>query len=766
MRAKILIVTGIFPPDSGGPASYVPKMAAALCERGHEVDVVTLSDRRDHDDSAWPFGLRRIRRGLFWPWRILLTIWVVWRLARKKDIVYVNGLGTEAALGAWLAGKPTVHKIVGDYAWERARSRGWFGGTLDEFQTARKWLRLRLLAFVRTFPLRGASRVIVPSDYLRRIVCGWGIPPEKVSVVYNAPATSPRIAEDVTSASSPNVVDVPPFSGTTLITVCRLVPWKGVDALIRLIAATPDTRLLVAGDGALRGSLEALAASCGVKERVVFLGQVPHAAVRSLLQQANIFVLNSSYEGLPHVVLEAMEAGAPVIATDAGGTSEVVEDQVTGLLIPPGDDVALARAVERLRHDSALAEGLAAAARRRLKSGHTFEAMVHATESHLMECAGLSEGLSVLSLGSTRGLWEGEGAEDYQRLIGYGAHLDRYVLVTSSYKRHKLAPRRLAPNVEAIPTNSFSPLDGLLRMFCIGARALRERKASLIQAQDPLFSGVAGLCLAKLFRLPLVVCVYGPNVYDAYWRRSHWSHRLLAPLGRWVLEGAQCIQVDGQLTARSLIAAGHRPGRIAVKPVVPNNLSCFLNVARSGPVRPTPRFLYAGRLARQKNLPLMLRAAKQLKAQGCRFELVLVGSGPEEATVRRAIERDGLGDCVRCLPAVPREEIVGVFADADAFVLSSDFEGYPRVLMEAAAAALPVVTTAVSGADEAVVDGATGFLVPIGELDPLVARLAQLARDPALRLRMGQAARRHIAERLDPADNAPRQLAIWQKVAQ
>ena len=150
---NVLIVTGIFPPDSGGPASYVPKLATALCQRGHGVDVVTLSDGLDQDDKAWPFPVHRIRRQLFWLWRLVLTTWTIWRLSRGKDIVYVNGLSSEAALGAWFARRPAVHKIVGDYAWERAQGRNWFPGTLDEYQLAPKSLRLRLLDAIRTRPL-------------------------------------------------------------------------------------------------------------------------------------------------------------------------------------------------------------------------------------------------------------------------------------------------------------------------------------------------------------------------------------------------------------------------------------------------------------------------------------------------------------------------------------------------------------------------------------------------------------------------------------
>lgn len=378
---NILMVTGIFPPDRGGPASYVPRMAAALIARGHRVEVLCLSDRLDHDDSAFGFPVRRLRRGIFWPTRILLTALAVWRAALRNQIVFVSGLGAESAVGALLAGGcPTVYKIVGDYAWERAVGRGAFSGTIDEYQTAAKTPMLRFFDWVRTFPLQLARRIIVPSRYLQRIVSGWPVRAEKIHVVYNA---TPPVGDGPSAAAT-----LPAWSGKTLLTVCRLVPWKGVDALIRLVAQLPDTRLVIAGDGQVRGELGDLATQTGVADRVIFLGDVPNREVAGYLRQADVFVLNSTYEGLPHVVLEAMAAGTPVIATDAGGTGEVVEHGATGLLIPVGDAAALRSAVERLCTDAALRAQLTAEAGRRLAAHFSFDAMIHGTEAVLAAEAG------------------------------------------------------------------------------------------------------------------------------------------------------------------------------------------------------------------------------------------------------------------------------------------------------------------------------------------------------------------------------------------
>jgi len=114
--------------------------------------------------------------------------------------------------------------------------------------------------------------------------------------------------------------------------------------------------------------------------------------VPAYLRAADAFVLNSSYEGLPHVVLEAMEVGVPVVATDAGGTGEVVVHERTGLLVPVGDGGALLEAVRRLWDAPGLAVQLVEAARLELGRRFSHEGMVGATERVLAEAVQGGEG--------------------------------------------------------------------------------------------------------------------------------------------------------------------------------------------------------------------------------------------------------------------------------------------------------------------------------------------------------------------------------------
>jgi glycosyltransferase involved in cell wall biosynthesis len=378
---RLLIPAGIFPPDIGGPASYVPQLATSLTERGHEVQVVCLADAAEHDDRSYPFNVVRIRRQRAKAARVAATIRTVVSYGRNTDVVYANGLNVESRCAAGLLGLPVVYKIVGDLAWERARNRGWFDGPLEAYQTASKGIRLQLLDMRRTMPLRSAAAIIAPSVYLQRIVEGWGIPARLIHVVYNALPSDPP---------TPTALSLPPSNGATIVTIGRLVPWKGIDRLVDVITQTPRLRLVVVGEGPCRGSLEAYAKSHGVADRVLWMGARSAGEIETILRGADVFVLNSAYEGLPHTVLEAMRAGVPVVATAVGGTPELVTDGITGRLVPYGDVTALREALTTLIDSPAQAGQIVANARRQIETRFRHTTMVDQTERVLLAAA--SEG--------------------------------------------------------------------------------------------------------------------------------------------------------------------------------------------------------------------------------------------------------------------------------------------------------------------------------------------------------------------------------------
>jgi glycosyltransferase involved in cell wall biosynthesis len=371
---RILITTGIFPPDIGGPATYVPTIAKALAERGHQVTVLTTSEPENlqWDDSIYPFFVSRInRRQKIWL-RSLKCIAEILRLGRAADVIYANGVYFEAAIASKFLRKPLVMKIVGDEAWERSVRRGWTKNNFEDFQQRCQSWQAELLKRHRSWVVRQADRVIVPSQYLANWVVKWGVPTEKIAVIYNAVEIPDKVEP----------LSIPLKTPVKAVTVGRLVPWKQVDGLIEALNEISELGLVVVGDGPERPRLERIAQELGVSGRVYFAGQRSKKETLSLMAACDLFVLNSTYEGLPHTVLEAMALGLPVIATAVGGTPEVVRDGETGLLIHSGNR-ALEKTLYALVTDEKTRRRLGEKAKKWVREHMSFQVMVTSTEKVL-----------------------------------------------------------------------------------------------------------------------------------------------------------------------------------------------------------------------------------------------------------------------------------------------------------------------------------------------------------------------------------------------
>lgn len=350
---RVVLVSGIWPPDVGGPASHGPALAAALLEAGHEVEVVTTADVAP---ESRPYPVRWAARSHPAPLRHLAVVREVASAARDAHRVYATTMVRRAALGAALARRPLVVKLVADEAFERERRSGRFDGSLEEFQAARGGPRRRLLRTTRTVALRRAERVLVPSAYLRGIALGWGLAPERVRVIPNPAPELPQLPSREGARAALGI------SGPALATAGRLTTQKALRDALQAIARVPAVVLLVLGDGPERPALEREAETLGVSDRVRFLGAGTRDEVLRLFRAADAVLVTSAWENLPHTVLEALAVGTPVIATAVGGIPEVVVDGANGLLVPPHDADAIAAAVERLIRDDELRRSLAAAA--------------------------------------------------------------------------------------------------------------------------------------------------------------------------------------------------------------------------------------------------------------------------------------------------------------------------------------------------------------------------------------------------------------------
>jgi glycosyltransferase involved in cell wall biosynthesis len=346
---KICIITGIFPPDIGGPATYVSTLADYLYSIGWSVEIVTYTDSSEPIES--PFPIHTVPRNQSTIKKYLMTRKLVKEVAARSDLAYINGLLIPAASALVKRKIPKVAKIVGDPVWERAQNKGLTNQDFDEFRQSRQPLKIRLLQHLRDRSLRRMDKIIVPSEYLRQTVAGWGFG-DKVKIIFNG--ITKNYGHEFLNLSTQEAKKHLGISGWLLLSVGRLCRWKGFAAIIRsLKQLEQDIKLVIVGDGPQQEELLDLAHKENVSKRVAFAGRVSHDRLPLYLRAADSFILNSGYEGFPHIILEAMAMQCPVIAANRCGTPELIKDGFNGILVEKDNLNEIARAVRRIREDSA-----------------------------------------------------------------------------------------------------------------------------------------------------------------------------------------------------------------------------------------------------------------------------------------------------------------------------------------------------------------------------------------------------------------------------
>lgn len=210
-----------------------------------------------------------------------------------------------------------------------------------------------------------ADCIIAVSDAVRQILIRDGVKAEKITLVREGIDVERIERAPHRRAEIRAMLGL--REGEALIgNVAALTAHKGQRHLLAAFpairAAMPSARVVIFGEGELRSELETQARELGLGDALVFAGFRPPEEIPSILKALDVFVLSSVEEGLGTSLFDAMAAGAPIVATRAGGIPEIVQDGITGLLVPSGDAPALAAAITRLLTERELARRLAAAA--------------------------------------------------------------------------------------------------------------------------------------------------------------------------------------------------------------------------------------------------------------------------------------------------------------------------------------------------------------------------------------------------------------------
>jgi glycosyltransferase involved in cell wall biosynthesis len=278
----------------------------------------------------------------------------VLRHARDCDLIYINeNLALLVALAGRILGKPMVLRIMCDGTWEISHRLGWHQDTITEYVKKKYGFKVWFIRKLMLLWYSWVKYIVAPSRFLEKIALGYGVPPQKLRQINNAYHGPEEISLSREEARKGLGID---HEEKMILTICRLMIWKGVDGIIRALRDLPeDHKLYVVGDGDELENWSNLAREFKVEDRVFFKGNVPYDKIPFYLKAADVFVLNSQYEGLSHTLLEVMWMGLPAVVTGVCGNPELIEDGYNGFTVSFNNADAIRDRVKKILNDPDLA---------------------------------------------------------------------------------------------------------------------------------------------------------------------------------------------------------------------------------------------------------------------------------------------------------------------------------------------------------------------------------------------------------------------------
>jgi glycosyltransferase involved in cell wall biosynthesis len=364
---RILISTPLYPPDLGRASTIVKTLATQLSTR-HTMSVLTY--------GAFPEETANVRvacvtKEIAVPLRMVAFTLRAFRELRGVDVVVLTdgaSVGVPTVLAAWLRRVPVVRLMVEDEYWEREvqSTQTLVGEEEHAYRRASSW-RLGIVRALQGWVLRHSVRVLVPSSVLKR-VCeqAYGIAASRVKVEVIPPGRMQTVPFEILPTPNQILITAPLISEESIR--CLL------GALSSIVTEFPAARLVVAYDGAEALLLKRIATEMHVESHVVMLGLVSEVEAWTLRQSSTVVVAFDAAVHRAEDIASAFVAGTPVVAVDVAAHRDVVDDGVSGVLVPASDVEALADALKRVLRDSLLRVRLVDGGRAVLKRRVNWEA--------------------------------------------------------------------------------------------------------------------------------------------------------------------------------------------------------------------------------------------------------------------------------------------------------------------------------------------------------------------------------------------------------
>ncbi len=351
----------------------------------------------------------------------------------------------------------------------------------------------------------------------------------------------------------------------------------------------------------------------------------------------------------------------------------------------------------------------------------------------------------------------------------YADYLDKLDIVVPAPSRTRQAEIKVNEKLAIYP--SYGPkVLSWLRSYLKAKKICKQNKVDIIATQDALL-GFLGVMLRKKFGCRLQINAFGLEIFHDWWLRQRWLNRGYAVIMRWTLRRADLVRTDATRNQKILIEEMQlKPEKVVVIPALPTQESIDqFKVADGERVKSSLRgnsydgiVLFVGALEKVKNIPNLLRTAKLVLATCPRTLFAIIGNGPEKENLGKLCQELDISQNIRFLGIIPYDELPAYYAICDLVILPSWSEGFARILMEASLAAKPIVATDVGGVTDIVIDGETGYIVPVNDSQQLAERVKELLQDKPKAAKMGDKGYKRAVSLFDFEANTKKLITTWE----
>lgn len=327
------------------------------------------------------------------------------------------------------------------------------------------------------------------------------------------------------------------------------------------------------------------------------------------------------------------------------------------------------------------------------------------------------------------------------RMIDYGKLVDEYHIQIFSKQE---VQEKISDNVWVYSISDRSRFKWC-KAFILCSKIIRTQKIDCLVSPGPYLSGFFALILKLLFGCRFLLSVYASNIYDRFWMKQSFLRLAYRyTFGPLPFIFCDAIQTDGLETLADLRSRfGHK---VFLKIVVPKNIELFKSRPKLENFTKCTTFLFVGRLTGQKNLKFLCRLIRSFAADKSIY-FRIVGDGKLRSYFLRKTSDLIKSGRVIYSAKLNREEIIEEYVKSDAFILTSLYEGFARVFMEAAAIGLPIITTKVSGVENIIVGNSNGFVVEQNDAKTFLDKMLVLHNSHELSYHMGLKSKALFAER-------------------